>query len=859
MISRLLGALWLFCLLNHYAFAQSSTTGLPLKDPAASGFQSADLAALGNRMADSIPALGSLLVWSNGGIVYEKYFHGASATTAFNIKSITKSVVSAIAGVAQSKNLLPDLNTPVLSFFPEFSKPHGHSSGVWFAEDKQREDAMRKKQTLEHLLTMQAGWEWNDFGPVVSIFINAADPVRFTMDLPFATTPGTQFVYCSAASSVFSAALQKAVKADLKSFAEKYLFAPAGMKLDHWYTDPVGRWVGASEMHMTSRDLLRFGLLYLNRGKVGGRQLLPESWIKTSLAEHAKLDQWDILPGANGYGYYWWRRKTNGYQAYIASGAMGQIITVIPELDMVVVANCLLSSANRGREEIRRIHEFVNELTAQKQRSLAAVKVEQGLVSGSINSTGDVRTYKGLPYAAPPVGKLRWKEPQGPTAWSGVRPCINFGPNAMQPEPKPSGAYGEEIMIPKDGAINEDCLYLNIWTPAKSANEKRPVLVVVHGGGFMAGSGSIPLLDGEQMAKKGLVVVSINYRLGVFGFLAHPLLSAESPHHSSGNYGILDQMAAFRWIKKNIAAFGGDPNNITADGGSAGSCSVVTILASELGKGLFNKVISESGPLFQPNECRELKSAEQEGQQTMKQKNAMTLEQMRALPAEELLKGDHLQLPVVDGYVLKEHIRTIFAKGGQNDVNLLIGYNEGDHNMYGPALSAKAFTEQVRQQYEDLASLFLQYYPAGTNEEAARSQVLFTRDKVFGWGNYLWAKGQWRNGQNKVWYYYYSQPAPAAPGEPSYCAFHGCQGAYALHNLHRWNLPFTEWDRKLSDMMSDYWVNFAATGDPNRSPLPIWPPFSPSNTKVLEFGKEIKVIDLPAMRVFQFFEKESVD
>ncbi len=272
-------------------------------------------------------------------------------------------MVSAMAGVASSKGLLPDLKTPVLKFFPEFAKPHSSTPGVWFANDKLKEDSIRARLCLKDLLTMQPGWEWNDFGSVVSIFINAADPVRFTMDLPFADTPGTKFIYCSAASSVFSAALAKAVRTDLKSFAEKNLFKPAGITLTRWDKDPTGRYVGASEMYMTSRDLLRFGLIYLYKGKVGTRQLIPESWVRESTAKHATLNYWDILPGANGYGYYWWRRKTNGHQAYIASGAAGQIITVIPDLEMVIVANCFLSQANRGREEIRRIHEFINEVT----------------------------------------------------------------------------------------------------------------------------------------------------------------------------------------------------------------------------------------------------------------------------------------------------------------------------------------------------------------------------------------------------------------------------------------------------------------------------------------------------------------
>ncbi|QHT70791.1 carboxylesterase family protein [Rhodocytophaga rosea] len=498
----------------------------------------------------------------------------------------------------------------------------------------------------------------------------------------------------------------------------------------------------------------------------------------------------------------------------------------------------------------------------------ARIRIEQGWISGAINASGDVHIYKGIPYAAPPIGNLRWKAPQPAPSWKGVRPCVAFGPNAMQPVPVPSGAYGKEILIPPDGPISEDCLYLNVWAPAKKANKKRPVLVIVHGGGFTGGSGSISLLDGEQMARKGLVVVSINYRLGVFGFLAHPALTAESPHHSSGNYGILDQIAAFEWIKKNISAFGGDPDNITADGGSAGSCSVLTIVASPLGKGLLRRVISESGPLFQPKECRELRAAEHEGLQTMQAKQARTLSQMRALSADSLLKGDHLRLPVVDNYLLTDHIRDLFAAGKQNDVDLLIGYNEGDQDMRGPAQSAQAFIRMAKGKYGLDADEFLRIYPASTDQQAAASQVAISRDRVFGWGNFLWAKAQSRQGQQKVWMYYFSRSVPAVPGKPEYGAFHGSQGAYVLDNLHRWNLLFTQWDKTLSERMSTYWVNFATSGNPNiayseastqkkvNEQMPFWPPFSVAQTKVMEFGSEVKPINLPSMRAFRFFEVE---
>lgn len=486
----------------------------------------------------------------------------------------------------------------------------------------------------------------------------------------------------------------------------------------------------------------------------------------------------------------------------------------------------------------------------RSQKHLPVIKTNYGLVSGTVNKTGEIMIFKGMPFAAPPIGDLRWKEPQPVKPWEGIRKCDSFGPSAMQPKPIPSGAYGPEILIPAMGKISEDCLYLNVWTRAKHEGVKLPVIVVIHGGGFTTGSGSISLLDGEEMAKKGVVVVTINYRLGIFGFLAHPALTKESPHHSSGNYGILDQIAAFQWIKENIAAFGGNPQNITADGGSAGSCSMLTMIASPLGKDLFKRAVSESGPLFKPNECRILQQAEQEGLETMAKKRAATLSEMRQLPADMLLNEDHLRLPVVDGYVLADHILTIFENGKQNGVDLLIGYNEGDEDFGRPISKAAAFVADAEDKYGNNSNEFLKLYPAHSDEEAGRSQILLSRDRVFAWGNHNWAKYQSANGRYKVWYYYFSR---TAPGNADYGAFHGCQGAYVLHNLHRWKKQFSEWDITLSNIMSDYWVNFAATGDPNGKNLPVWPAFKERNTRVLEFGDEVKAIDLPAQKSFGFF------
>jgi CubicO group peptidase (beta-lactamase class C family) len=348
---------------NSCLFAQSPDQSFRVVNPVTAGYPSTFFPRLGKKINDSIPSVGSFLVWSHGAIVYEGYFHGASEETSFDIKSITKSMISALAGIAKDRGMLPDINTPVLPFFPEFAKSHSSPSGVWFADEKGYQDSIRATLRLRDLLTMQTGMEWSDFGPVAKIFVNAADPVRFTFDVPFAETPGTRFNYCSAAASVFSAVLAKCVKTDLRSFAETNLFRPAGMTLTRWDIDPAGRYVGASEMYMTPRDLLRFGLIYLHHGKTGDKQLIPQEWVNASTAQQARLDYWDIMPRADGYGYFWWRRRTNGHQAYIASGFGGQLIAVIPDLEMVLVATCFLNGENRGREEIRRLHLFIDQVT----------------------------------------------------------------------------------------------------------------------------------------------------------------------------------------------------------------------------------------------------------------------------------------------------------------------------------------------------------------------------------------------------------------------------------------------------------------------------------------------------------------
>lgn len=318
---------------------------------------------LGKEANDSIPSLGALLIWQHDTPIYEGYFHDATPQTTFNIKSVTKTMVSAIAGIAKDKGLLPDLNTPVLSILTDYAKPNSASSNVWFSVDKAVNDSIRATLNLKHLLTMTAGFDWNDFGPIAVAMVASSDPVRFTLDIPFDEYPGDTFNYNTGVSTIFGAALAKSIKADLRDFAVNNLFRKAGMNLSRWDTDPLGRYLGGSEMHMTAKDLMRFGLLFLHRGKVKGEQVISSSWIEESTAEQAKLDAWPAMPGANGYGYYWWRRKTNGHQAYVASGYGGQLICIVPDLDMVIATACFLNENNRGREDIKQLHSFIDKAT----------------------------------------------------------------------------------------------------------------------------------------------------------------------------------------------------------------------------------------------------------------------------------------------------------------------------------------------------------------------------------------------------------------------------------------------------------------------------------------------------------------
>jgi carboxylesterase type B len=486
------------------------------------------------------------------------------------------------------------------------------------------------------------------------------------------------------------------------------------------------------------------------------------------------------------------------------------------------------------------------------------VKVAGGRVTGVPGKDASILVFKGIPFAAPPVGNLRWRAPQPVVPWQDVRKADHFSPSCMQSIVQENPPWTYEFMTHTE--IGEDCLYMNVWTPAKSAGANLPVFVYIYGGAFTSGSGAVPTYDGEGLAKKGLVVVNFNYRVGIPGYLAHPDLSKEADYHASGNYGELDQIAALAWVRANIAAFGGDPARVTIAGQSAGSMSIHAVIASPLAKGLFERAIMESGGNGiggaaggPASNTRNLADAEAAGARFAESKGAHSIAELRAMTWQQLTapaaaggRGAAVPSgPIVDRYFLPLEEMKAVAERKHNDVPVIAGCNLGELGPGGgmgsgggrgqaaATATLEAYQAQARQQYGDLAEEFLKLYPAAADQDVAAVRAQVTRDRGLS-GMYLWAKHRNKTSRTKAFLYLFDHTLPG-PNSERLGAFHSAELPYVLNVLDMSDRPFTDADRKLAATLSSYWANFTKNGDPNGPGLTVWPAVG-DKPMVMELG-----------------------
>jgi para-nitrobenzyl esterase len=499
-------------------------------------------------------------------------------------------------------------------------------------------------------------------------------------------------------------------------------------------------------------------------------------------------------------------------------------------------------------------------LTVAAAAPAMAQVTEASVTGGRIAGTAadGLGEFKGIPFAAPPVGELRWKAPQPVQPWSGVRQTTHFGDACMQS----GGGGGAGKGIP----YSEDCLYLDVWTPAKAPGDKLPVIVWIYGGGFNAGATSNELYDGARFARRGVVFVSISYRVGPFGFLATPALSKESGH-GSGEYGILDQIAGLQWVQANVARFGGDPSKVTILGHSAGGFAVSMLAASPRAKGLFRAVISESGANFAPpsaepvagSNFQTLGLAEANGQTWLESLGAHSLAEARALPAPVVEKaqrnpGAPRFWPALDGYVLPDDQVKLYKARKFNDTPILVGDVSDEAAAFGRrTLTPDAFEAEVRKDYGKHADAILAAYAHPDEAKATRSATQLRSDTSFDWGQYTWARMETSYGRNKAFVYRFDKPSAANPNGSG----HGQEVGYVFGNLGiGGRAQPTDADRALSDQMQTYWTNFAKTGDPNGSGLPQWPAFTPQKPDMMRFGVDpgpAQVANLERLKVLDAY------
>src|ERR1051326_6332413 len=463
-------------------------------------------------------------------------------------------------------------------------------------------------------------------------------------------------------------------------------------------------------------------------------------------------------------------------------------------------------------------------------RASDVVRTANGVVEGRGIQPSGVRVFRGIPFAQPPLGELRWREPQAVKNWTGVRPAVDFGPRCMQ------AVVFDDIRYRSNG-VSEDCLYLNVWTPAKSNQERLPVLVYFYGGGFVTGDSSEPRYDGESMAAKGIVVVSVNYRLGVFGFLAHPELTNESPHKSSGNYGLLDQNAGLRWVRRNIANFGGDPKRVTIAGESAGSISVSAHMVSPLSKDLIAGAIGESGAITGALPAVPLSKAEADGSKFVASLGVESLAALRAMPAQQILepaykRGVVGRFPItIDGYFLPADPATIYASGKQARVPLLAGWNSEEAGwrafLGSDEPTPENYKKVLAKQYGPRAEEALKLYPASTREEVMQAATDQASDHFIAYSTWKWIELHETTSGAHIYRYLYARPRPApltGKGDQARGAVHSAEIEYALGNLDVNNVyAWTSDDYKVSALMQNYFANFIKKADPNGPGLPPWP------------------------------------
>ena len=486
-------------------------------------------------------------------------------------------------------------------------------------------------------------------------------------------------------------------------------------------------------------------------------------------------------------------------------------------------------------------------------------KTEAGLVRGIAGNNPAFTVFRGVPYAAPPVGDLRWREPQPVAPWSGIRDAVEFGPIPMQMQHKSDSFYGKEF-YPCPQPMSEDCLYLNIWTPAKTGGEKYPVMLWIHGGGYLGGYGHEMEFDGEAFCREGVILVTINYRVGILGFFAHPRLSAESEHGVSGNYGHFDQIAALKWVRRNISSFGGDPDNITVFGQSAGAGSTQAIMNSPLAEGDISKVILQSGVfmdvLTDYPRTRPMSYFEQRGAEYMDAAGCDSIDSLRRLSYDELIKAagapglfNRFSFgTAVDGYLLCDKITNKYLNGSYPDIPYLFGSTRDESLlMFRSSREPEKWIESCRTIYGDYADDFLRI----TGEVNTPEDVINIMKQlhILTVNSRILAELQIKNGRKPAYLYFFDRNLPGSNDG----SFHSSELWYVFGTLYRCWRPMTGIDYDISSKMVRYWANFARTGDPNGEGLPVWSPYTANNRVNMYFGdKEVKTLPIAENEIQRF-------